>query len=167
MIRARGQVAVERPASQVFRWIANPDLASRWQPDVTSHEITRPTEALVGTEFVETLRGNGETAEVHGRVAAYQPDQLIAFDLDGPGVTVRARYVVGTTTNGSVVRADVAVDPARPVPALLRPFIGWRMRRQLRRELNTLRRLCEAEPLIDTEEETHGQSRGALGDRRP
>ena len=60
----------------MFRWVADPDLASHWQPDVTAYEITRRTEGMVGTEFVETLRGRGGAAELHGRVVARTNDHL-------------------------------------------------------------------------------------------
>ena len=154
-------VRIDRPVAEVFRWIADPDLASRWQPDVTAYEITRRTEGMVGTEFVETLTGRGGTAELRGRVVAYRSDELIEFDLDGAGVRVHARYTVEPTSTGTVVGADVAVDPARRVPALLRPFVRLRMRRQLGRELDRLQRLCETAPIDDTKEAPHGESRGA------
>lgn len=156
MAHARGEVQVHRPAAEVFRWVANPEMASRWQPDVTAHEVTRRTESMVGTEFVETLTGRGGTAELRGRVVAYRPGELMEFDLDGPGVRVHARYTVTPTSTGAVVAAEVMVVGSRRVPALLRPVIDWRMRRQLRRELDLLRRLCEAAPADDTKETHRG-----------
>lgn len=167
MVHAHGEMQIDRPAAEVFRWIADPDLASRWQPDVTAYEITRRAEGMVGTEFVETLRGRDGTAELRGRIVAYRSAELIEFDLDGAGVRVHARYTVEPTSTGTVVAADVMVDPARRVPALLSPFVRSRMRRQLRGELDLLRRLCETAPNDDTKEARHGESRGSLGDRRP
>ena len=91
----------------------------------------------------------------------YRSDELIEFDLDGAGVRVHARYTVEPTSTGTVVGADVAVDPTRRVPTLLGPIVRLRMRRQLGRELNRLQRLCETAPIDDTKEERHGESRGA------
>lgn len=166
MVHAHSEVRIDRPAAEVFRWIADPDLASRWQPEVTAYEITRRTDGMVGTEFVETLTGRGGTAELRGRIVAYRSDGLIEFDLDGPGVRVHARYTVEPTSTGAVVAADVTIDPARRVPALLSPFVRSRMRRQIGRELDRLRRLCEAAQDNDTKEARHGESSGALGNRR-
>ena len=47
-----------------------PDPASRWQPEVTAHTITRGTAGMVGTEFVETLTGRRGSAEMRGAFAS-------------------------------------------------------------------------------------------------
>ncbi len=146
MVRAHGAVTIGRPPPAVFPWIGEPDLAARWQPDVAAWEVTHRPEEMVGTEFREILTGRGGSAEMRGRVVAYRPDELIAFDLDGPAVTVHAEYTVTAAPTGAVVQADVVVAPTRHLPVLVRPLLAWRIRRQLRRELETLRRLCEAEP---------------------
>lgn len=136
---------VHRPPERVFRWIADPERASRWQPDVGAYEVTRTCDGIVGTEFRETLVGRGGSAEMTGRISAYRPDELIAFDLSGPGVDVHARYRADPAPTGSTVEGDVELTPTAALPRLVRPVVRWRMRRQLVRELATLRRLCEAE----------------------
>jgi uncharacterized protein YndB with AHSA1/START domain len=46
------EVEIDRPVAQVFKWLAEPDRAVRWQPDVTGYELTRRTDNVLETEFV-------------------------------------------------------------------------------------------------------------------
>jgi hypothetical protein len=146
------EVEIDRPVAQVFTWLADPDRAARWQPDVTGYEITRRTVNVLGTEFVETLGKDGRSAQLRGRVVEFEPDALIACALSGTGLEIGAKYGVRSTATGTAVRAGITIDTPGRLPALLRPAVEWQIRRQLRRELKALRRLCETERSTDTKE---------------
>ena len=149
---ATAQIEIDRPVAQVFKWLAEPDRAARWQPDVVGYEITGRTNGVLGTEFVETLAKGGRSAQLRGRIVEFEPDALIAFALSGAGLEIAATYGARSTATGTIVRADITIDTAARLPALLRPAVEWQIRRQLRRELNGLRRLCDTERFIDTKE---------------
>ncbi|MEW6226204.1 MAG: SRPBCC family protein [Chloroflexota bacterium] len=138
-------IAIGRAPEVVFGWIADPERARRWQPDVTGYEVTNETADLVGTEFREWLgRGRG-SVEMRGRVAACVPNEQIAFDLDGGGISVASRYHLAPTADGTNVAVDVDIRLPGRLTFLLEPLVRRRVRRQMRGELETLRRLCEAE----------------------
>jgi uncharacterized protein YndB with AHSA1/START domain len=129
----------------VFRWLAEPELAARWQNDVAGYQVTRRTDAMVGTEFVETLSKGGRSAELRGRIVTFEPDARIGFALSGNQLHVTANYTVQPDKAGVLVHGEIVVDAPGHMPGFLRPLVEWQMRRQLRRELGLLRRLCEAD----------------------
>ena len=138
-------ITIGRAPEVVFGWIADPARARRWQPDVAAYEVTNETPDLVGTEFREWL-GNGQgSIEMRGRVAACVPNEQIAFDLDGGGITVASRYLLAPTAQGTDVAVDVDIRLGGRLSFLLAPLFRRRIHRQMRGELEALRRLCEAE----------------------
>ena len=147
-------VDIDRPPAAVFRWLADPDRAARWQRDVIAYEITHRTDAIRDAEFVETLGKGRRSAQLHGRIVTFEPDAQIGFELSGTGLDIAAGYRVQPTTTGSLVHTDITIDTSGGLPALLRPAVEWQMRRQLRRELRTLRRLCEADQDAEPKEAT-------------
>lgn len=49
---------------------------------------------LFGTEFVEVLADRRGRVELHGRITEFQPGTSVAVLLEGPGMTITARYEV-------------------------------------------------------------------------
>ena len=145
-MRLRHALTIRRPPSAVFPWIAEPALASRWQPDVLGYEVIVARPGVVGTEFRERLGGPGGSTEMTGRVVAHEPGRLMAFDVRGRGIRVRSRYSLHPEATGTRLVVDLDVRMLGPLSPLLSPIIRPRLRAQLGAELDRLRRLCEAEP---------------------
>lgn len=138
------QLTIRREPESVFHWIEDPELASRWQPDVVDYEITRVSPGMVGTEFREHLRGAHGSVEMRGRVTAYERNALMEFDLTGRGVRVRARYALTPVASGTGLRVDTEIRVGGWFSRLLEPFVRGKVLKQARTELELLRKLCEA-----------------------
>ncbi len=136
-------VTIAASPSAVFAWIADPERARRWQPDVKAYEVTRATPELTGTEFRETLGDDRGSLEMRGRIVRCLPDEAIEFEVCGGGVEVGSRYRVAAVAKATELRAELDFRLAGRLSFLLEPILRRRIRRQMRRELETLRRLCE------------------------
>lgn len=143
-MRISHQLTIRREPASVFHWIEDPELASRWQPDVVDYEITRVSPDMVGTEFREHLRGAHGSVEMRGRVTAYERNALMEFELTGRGVRVRARYALTPVVSGTGLRVDIEIRLEGWFSRLLEPFVRGKALKQARTELELLRNLCEA-----------------------
>ncbi len=146
----RHALTIHREPGYVFRWIEDPALASRWQPEVVGYEITRagpdPTgRSLAGTEFREVLGGGRGATELRGRVTAHVPDRRMEFELTGRGIRIRSRYLVEPADDGTRLSVDTDIHLGGWFSFLLEPLVRGRIAGQQRTELEALRHLCEAE----------------------
>ncbi|NLT54534.1 MAG: hypothetical protein GXX79_08185 [Actinomycetales bacterium] len=142
-ISASRDIAAEPGA--VFRWIEDPDLASRWQPDVAEHEITRAGTEVVGTEFREVIRDGSGSLEVRGRVSAHVPGTSMEFELAGRGLRIRARYVLTPVASGTRLTVRLSVRVGGPLSWAFAPFVRRGLVARLDADLSRLQELCEAE----------------------
>ncbi len=146
-MRISDELVVSRGPESVFRWIEDPALASKWQPEVAQYEITRPCEGMVGTEFREVLKDGRGSMELRGRVVGYVRNERMAFDLAGKGMRLSASYQLTPEGSGTRLRADLEARIGGWLSFLVEPLLRRRMASQLRTELLRLRELCQAEGL--------------------
>lgn len=161
MLHLNETVTIAASPSAVFSWIANPERARRWQPDVKAYEVTRATPELVGTEFREWLGDGTGSLEMHGRITRCLPDEAIEFEVGGAGVEVRSRYLLTAAADGTALRAELDFRLRSRFSFLLEPFLRQRIRRQMHRELQTLCELCDAERVTDPHDQRTRTGAGA------
>jgi uncharacterized protein YndB with AHSA1/START domain len=145
-VRARETVTIRRDPADVFRWVADPERARQWQLGVLDYEVTVATPEVVGTQYRETVGDAAGSVELNGCVTEYDADHVMAFEVTGRGIRVHARYVVTPVADGCLLEVDTDVRIGGRLSFLLAPFARGKVGRQLRTELERLRRLCEAEP---------------------
>lgn len=144
-MRLRQVLTIRAEPGAVFRWIEEPELAARWQPDVAGYQITRAAPGVVGTEFREVLRDATGSLEMRGRITAHVRGSEMAFDVAGPGIRVRSRYRVTPLPPGTRLSVETDVRLGGWLSLLLEPLARPKLARQLDAELGRLRDLCEAE----------------------
>jgi uncharacterized membrane protein len=81
---ASHSVTVNRPASEVFAFVADGDNEPSWRPGVL--DIRRVSGDSVGSVYRQGVRGpGGRRVAADYQVTAYQPDTLMAFEtIAGP-----------------------------------------------------------------------------------
>ena len=142
-MRLRHVVAIAAPPQEVFEWIADPERARRWQPDVAGGYVTHHEPGMVGTRFVEVLADDRGRVEMRGQITAFEPGRTMAVRLEGAGMTVTARYDVRPHPMGSEVIAQQSVA-LRGLGRLVEPLVRRRVAARARADLQRLRSLCEA-----------------------
>ncbi len=144
-MRITQELTIRKDPATVFRWVENPELARRWQPEVLEYEITKAVPGLVGTEFRERIGDETGSMQMLGRVSGYARDAFVEFEIEGKGISLRARYAVTPAPEGTRLRVDTDYRVGGPLSFVLGPLVRKRLARQMAAELERLRRLCESE----------------------
>lgn len=133
MTSVEHKVKIDRPAEEVFDFLADGANNPRWQPPVI--ETTQIDSPLtVGTRFHQTMRHPlGFKVSADYRVTVYEPGRELALQTSSGGpVRPTQRYQLTADTNGSTtVRSVIEYHPkglvriALPMLALLHPLFAW------------------------------------------
>jgi uncharacterized membrane protein len=108
---ASHSVTINRPASEVFAFVAEGENAPRWRTGVL--DIRRVSGQGVGAVYRQGVRGpGGRRVAADYQVTAYQPDTLLAFKTIAGPVRPTGEFRLdeadGATTLTLSLRADLA-----------------------------------------------------------
>ena len=111
MPSARHSVTINRPASEVFAFVAEGENAPRWRAGVL--DIQRVSGQGVGAVYRQGVRGpGGRRVAADYQVTAYQPDTMLAFETVAgpvrPTGEFRLEEADGATTLTLSLQADLA-----------------------------------------------------------
>ena len=133
MIKSEHHVTIDRPADEIFAFLADGSNNPRWQPPVV--ETTRTSGPLtVGTRFQQVARHPfGFRVSTDYRVVAYEPSRVLALEpCSGGPIRPTQRYeLTADTADTTTVSSVVEYQPsglarfALPVLALLHPLFAW------------------------------------------
>jgi uncharacterized protein YndB with AHSA1/START domain len=133
MTRIEHQVKIDRPAEEVFDFLADGANNPRWQPPAV--ETTQTNGPLgVGTEFHQTMRHPlGFKVSANYRIVSYErPRELALQTSSGGPIRPTQRYELTADTDGfTTLRTIIEYHPqglvqiALPVLALLHPLFAW------------------------------------------
>ena len=73
-------IEIERPAAEVFAFVAEFENNPRWQGGMKSCRWTSEERYSVGSTYVQEARFLGRRIETHFVVTAYEPGRLIAIE---------------------------------------------------------------------------------------
>ena len=106
-------VAINRPIAQVFAFVANAEMAPRWQEEMV--EVQRMTAGLIGVgTLYRVVRGSlREQVAALLEIVEYEPHTAVAFERSEGPQRVRERYVFASV--GACTRVTYSFDlGARP-----------------------------------------------------
>jgi uncharacterized protein YndB with AHSA1/START domain len=153
------EVEIDRPATQVFRWITTEELLKKWIDGLKElrPESTPADGSEVGRKFRIVEVYKGERIEMKMEVVRFERDRNLTIrvasvgDLNN-GFVETAEYRLTEADGKTRVRIDARTDYYGHIPRLFEPLITRDARKKLRGDLNRLKTLVEAEPSIKTGE---------------
>ena len=77
MIRVESGVKIQRPANEVFAYIANFENNTRWQSGMIEARFTSPGPLAVGSTYAQVASFLGRRIESTFEVVAYEPGRLV------------------------------------------------------------------------------------------
>jgi carbon monoxide dehydrogenase subunit G len=128
MATYRGSISIGRPVSEVFAFMAVPENAPKWMPDVVGIKRITPGPLALGSKFEETRKtGPGMKETFPTEVTKWVVDKEMGFVATGRGVTVVVHYDISAASGGT--RADYVIDFkwkgfAKVMAVLIGPMIG-------------------------------------------
>ena len=136
------RIEIARTPGAVFAIFADYDRDPQWRGGVEEMRHEPPGEARVGTTTEESLRLVGRRLVTSGRVTAYEPGQLLAFETTGGPIAARGTRTVAATATGTEARYALTAN-LRGGYRLLAPLLAASFRRGVRADLRRLKGLSE------------------------
>ncbi|HEV8252924.1 MAG TPA: SRPBCC family protein [Candidatus Limnocylindria bacterium] len=144
MIKYRLEETIQRPVDEVFRYLADPTLHSKWSP-VSDVQVVPPGEIRVGTTVREMMKMGSKMAPFSYRVTEYRRGASFSFHgIEGP-MTWDGSYAVEPAGPGSTRVIGLGSVGLKGWQRLLEPFMGGEIRRGEAAELGKLKALLEEE----------------------
>lgn len=134
---------IDRPAAEVFSFVADQTNAPRWQHGL--HEVRRltPGPIGIGTEHVFVRRFAGMDIESRNRYTAYQPARFVAFEIPSGRITGAASYQVEPTGPRSSQLISHVFFHVSGVSGLATPILARVFARDTKRDEGILKALLE------------------------
>jgi carbon monoxide dehydrogenase subunit G len=142
-MRGKASAVIERPAEEVWAFVADPMQEHRWAPVV--REVRKNSDGPVGVGYVydETIRLLGRGYQITLEVTEYEPPRLMRVRITkgAPGVASGAR-IVERTEGGTRLTIETE-GRSRIGFGLVEPLVNRVIARALRRALANVKRIVE------------------------
>jgi hypothetical protein len=130
MIRARGQIRIERPAEQVFDFLADLSNEPQFNPDASDIVNVTEDEIGLGTVYTETVKPLG-FFEV--RIHEYDRPRLLGFDARNSRADIRVVFRFTPVDGATDMTAELDMEP-KGAFRLMTPLLGPMVRRTLQKQ---------------------------------
>ena len=148
-----GEVIIDRPPAQVFRWLTDDDRLKKWIGGLSDirQVAAPPNGGELGRKFRMTESYKGESVQMEGVVTRFEQDRAISISVssvDDPssGFTETADYTLTDLGGKTRLRLDGKAKYFGLLPRLFEPMITPKATEKLAEDLTRLRSLAEAEP---------------------
>jgi uncharacterized protein YndB with AHSA1/START domain len=136
---------INSPIENVFRYIAEPEKAMRWQKNVKGGKIIDDKPGVVGTTFTEEMEEDGKSLQMHGVITEYAENEKMRFHLVSPIHEVDVLYSLQESGHRTKIRIDTKIQWKFPMN-VMSLFMGRKMengiRGDLEKEVNQLKEIC-------------------------
>jgi uncharacterized protein YndB with AHSA1/START domain len=144
MERSEHTVEIEAPRDRVFSWLVEPELMLRWIGGLREFHPLDP-EPGVGARSRQVVELAGRRMEVESRITVFEPERLVAAELDGKGFHVDTRHALEDDGDGTLVRAEAHTRLSGIAGRLLGGVVERGAQRKLESDLARLKQLVEEE----------------------
>jgi hypothetical protein len=146
-VRGQLHVSVDRPAEEVFDFLADIRNEVAWNPRVLGIEKVTTGPIGPGTTFDGRYQGLGA---LRTELVEYQRPRRLSFRSDGPRMRITGTFVLAPAGGGTEIALEAELAP-RGVFALVAPLMGPAIRRQNAAAAVRLRRALEpgSQPTVE------------------
>lgn len=144
MERSEHTIEIGAPRDRVFAWLVEPELMLRWIGGLREFHPLDP-EPGVGARSRQVVDLAGRRMEVESRITAFEPERLVAAELDGKGFHVDTRHALEDDGDGTRVRAEAHTRLSGIAGRLLGGVVERGAQRKLEGDLARLKQLVEDE----------------------
>lgn len=146
-MRASASLVIDVPIRTVFAFVADIENMDRWINGVTGPKRTSEGELGVGSTFESGYTYAGKTRRVAYRTVEFEPPTRIASEWTSGPFPFEAVTDLEPAGDGTRITHAIDAGPDNRAVAIwfavFGPILRWLMRRQLRRELQSLKELLE------------------------
>lgn len=131
-------IEIERPADEVFAYVADFENNPRWQGGMVACQWTSDERMVEGATYQQEARFFGRPIHTHFRVTAVETGRSISIESTQSTFPIQVTRTVEPTAHGCRVTAHIRGQPT----GVLRLFSGL-VRRSVARDYAALKRLLE------------------------
>lgn len=144
MINIETRIEFERPAGEVFAFVADQTNAPQWQDGLA--EVRRVTSGPigVGTEHVFVRRFAGRRIESRNRFTRFEPGRFVEFEIPEGWLTGTASYRVDPIAGGGCRLTSRMDFRVRGPLKVVSPLLARLLSRDSRTDETTLKALLES-----------------------
>jgi uncharacterized protein YndB with AHSA1/START domain len=139
------QTDIDRPATDVFAYVADPSKLHTWQPNTVSAMVVGGGDVGLGSRVVEVRRGPGgkELSQVV-EYWEYEPGRRLSLRVvDGP-MPIDGRLTFEPRESRTRMSFNVYGNPGGPL-RFVKPLVQWALKRQFAGYCTTLKRVLETD----------------------
>jgi uncharacterized membrane protein len=126
MPHAEHSVTINRPAEDVFNYLADGENCAAWRSGVI--EIKRVSGEQVGAQYKQSVRGPGGRAiPADYKITEFKPNSLIAFQTTAGPVRPRGRYALRESGGATTVTFNLDADLTGIKKILMGAMVGKTM----------------------------------------
>ena len=145
MPHADYSVVIDRPVSEVYRYVADGITAPTWRTSCVDIKLVSGAPGQVGARYEQGLKGPGGRIPGDYEITEAVPDRVLAFQVIAGPAHPRGRYEFAPAADGTRVTFALDWEPKGIKEKLMSPMVARTMPGEVR-ALDELKRVLEARP---------------------
>jgi hypothetical protein len=141
-----GSVEIDRPASEVWAYVADYGNDPSWRAAVTQMRPSEPGPARVGVTTYELLRLLGMTFRTDAIIDRVEAGRLLEWRAHDRQKQLQGSRLVEPTGPASARFTEVVEGGLLGLSRPLGPLVAWLLQRQANADLRRLKQLLETQP---------------------
>ena len=137
------QRVIERPREEVARYAMAPEHEPAWIGGIKESRMVTEPPVRVGTEVERVATFLGKRIDYALKVTEHEPGRVIVMDSVRGPLRMRVTYAFEDAPGGGTRVINHVEGESSGFYGLADPLIALQVRRSLRRDLHTLKRLME------------------------
>jgi uncharacterized membrane protein len=143
MAKGSGSIHIDRPAEDVFAFVAEPENNPRWRSYVIETHWLDEGPMRVGRRGRQVSKVLGRRMEVVAEIVEWDPPRHVVWQTVAGSATVRTDCLVEPEAGGCRLTISAEGDFTNPVMRLLSPLAIGMMKRQARADTRKLKDALE------------------------
>lgn len=141
-------IVIDRPPAEVFPWLTEPYLLTRWIDGLESSTPIVGDRAARGAKSREIILVDGNRYTLITEITDMKPDTLLAVHItsEPKGFTVDARYELSTAGTGTRLHYAGHADFEDVFARVMEPLITPQSQKKVEADMKRLKDLVEAQP---------------------
>ena len=139
------KIQIDRPGSEVFAYISNPENNPQWQNGMQSCEITSEGEWGAGSTYHQKAKFLGRDIVSNFIISEFEPGKRIKGETVESSFPITFTRIVHPNESGNGCNVEVIVTgDASGIFRLFSPLMDWMVGRSIKQDYGRLKSLLES-----------------------